>query len=57
METGTERGGRRGRTGTENGEIGGRRKKGGKQDPETKSHLLVEDVSEYREFYEEESAD
>ena len=48
----TERKGQRGRNGTGNGERGGRRKRGGQRGPETKRRPLVEDMSEYRYFYE-----
>ena len=47
---------RRGRNGTGNGERGGRREQGGQRGPETKRRPLVEDVSEYQEVYEGESA-
>ena len=55
METGTDPGtkreGRRGWNRTGNGERGGKRDWVGQQGPETKSRPLVEDVSEYQEFY------
>ena len=61
METGTdtrtEREGRRGRNRNRNDKRGGRRKWGGKRGTEMKRRPLVDDVSEYREFYEGEGAD
>ena len=56
-KTGIEREGRQGSNGTENGERGGRQERGGKRGQYTKRRLLVEDMSEYQEFYEGEGAD
>ena len=56
-DTGTDREGRRGRNGTGNDKGGGRLKQGGQRGTETKRRPLVEDVSEYREFYKGEGAD
>ena len=54
---GTEREGRQGRNGTENGERGGMHKRLGQRGLDMKRHSLVEDVSDYQEFYKGEGAD
>ena len=56
-KTGTDREGRRRRNGTGNRKKGGKREQKGNQGLETKMCLLVEGVSEYREFYKGEGAD
>ena len=45
-----------GMNGTGNGERGGRRKRGGQQELDSKRHPLVKDVSGYSESYEKEGA-
>ena len=58
METGTEKDSRSGKNGSGNiGREGGRRERGGQRSTDTKMHPLVEDVLEYRKFYEGEGAD
>ena len=52
-----EREGRWGWNRTGKGERGGRRERGGKRGTEIKKSPLVEDVLEYRDFYEGEGAD
>ena len=47
----------RGENGDGNDERRGRREWGGHRGPETKMCLLVEDVSEYRDYYEGEGTD